>query len=252
MGGIQKTGKDSAKFIDRTGEIHISNEGCRFKIIECKRHDDCTIQFEDGNVLYKRQYADIIRGRVKNPFFKSVLGIGYLGNRRTLNKDKCYRSWYNILQRATSKERLIKYPSYRGVTVCEEWCCFENFGEWFDINYDAEIMLDWHVDKDILFKGNKIYSPETCCFVPNEINILLTNRKSCRGNYPIGVTKYRQKFIASLNGKHICVENTPEEAFQAYKIAKEIHIKEIADKWKGQITEKVYEALYNYQVEITD
>ncbi len=46
--------------------------------------------------------------------------------------------------------------------------------------------------------------------------------------------------------------NTFEEAFQAYKIAKEEYIKEVANKWKGRITEQTYIALYNWKIEITD
>lgn len=45
---------------------------------------------------------------------------------------------------------------------------------------------------------------------------------------------------------------TPEEAFQVYKVAKETYIKEVADEWKDKINPKVYQAMYNYQVEITD
>ena len=37
-----------------------------------------------------------------------------------------------------------------------------------------------------------------------------------------------------------------------HKTAKEAYIKEVADKWRGQITEQVYEAMYNYKVEIDD
>lgn len=62
-------------------------------------------------------------------------------------------------------------------------------------------MVGWALDKDILVKGNKIYSPETCCFVPQEINNLFTKRKSCRGTLPIGVKyiKENKKFSASFS-----------------------------------------------------
>ena len=45
---------------------------------------------------------------------------------------------------------------------------------------------------------------------------------------------------------------TIEEAFLNYKINKELYIKQIADKWKGIISDKTYYAMYNYKVEITD
>ena len=115
------------------------------------------------------------------------------------------------------------------------------------------------MDKDILIKGNKVYSPETCCFVPNEINVLFTKRESLRGKYPIGVSKVNRS--ESLYQAHISVgkkrvylgcSNTTNEAFLLYKEGKEQHIKQIANKWKDKLEPRVYKALYNYKVEITD
>ena len=75
-----------------------------------------------------------------------------------------------------------------------------------------------------------------------------------RGLYPIGVNKERGKYRVRMGGnrKHLGTFNTPKEAFQVYKTAKEKYIKEVADKWKGLISPRVYEAMYNYQVEIID
>ena len=117
--------------------------------------------------------------------------------------------------------------------------------------------IKYELDKDLLMESNKVYSPETCCFVPQEINKLFTKRDSKRGDYPIGVGKYRNNSYSAqitLNNSHkyIGTFNTPEEAFEAYKIAKENYIKELADKWRGLISSKVFEAMYNYKVEITD
>ena len=129
-----------------------------------------------------------------------------------------------------------------------DWC-FNN------LQYFKE---GWHLDKDILIKGNKIYSPKTCCFVPREINNLLISRRNGRGDLPIGVTKDKklEKFIAqvSINKKQVRLGTfgTPEEAFQAYKTAKENYIKQKAEEWKGLIDPRVYQAMYEYQVEITD
>jgi hypothetical protein len=118
------------------------------------------------------------------------------------------------------------------------------------------------LDKDILFKGNKIYSPETCCFVPNEINVLLCKNDSKRGKMPIGVYERKMvngyKYVAYVNNTkkhfHLGTFDTPKEAFQAYKSAKEAYIKEMATQYykDGKITERVYDALMKYEVEITD
>jgi hypothetical protein len=116
-------------------------------------------------------------------------------------------------------------------------------------------MQGWHLDKDILVKGSKVYSPETCCFVPPDINYMFVRNSGDR-KYPIGVTYKENAFRATLNKRdkshHIGRFKTPEEAFQAYKTAKEKYIKEIADEWKDKISDSMYSFLINYQVEITD
>lgn len=164
--------------------------------------------------------------------------------------------WRHVIIRASSASYKEKFPTYKDVTVCDEWHNFQNFAEWFEQNYNPETMQGWHLDKDILVKGNKVYSPETCCFVPKEINFLFTNRKNQRGSYPIGVRPKGDKFQARINifrkSKCLGVFNTPEEAFQAYKTAKELYIKEVADEWKDKITQKVYEAMYRYEIKIND
>ena len=98
------------------------------------------------------------------------------------------------------------------------------------------------------------YSPRILLLLTNN---LFTKRDEARGKYYIGVTKYRNKFKAQLNkgiGKSISLGtyDTPEEAFLAYKKAKEAYIKEVAEEYKGKIDNRLYEALMNYEVEITD
>ena len=77
-----------------------------------------------------------------------------------------------------------------------------------------------------------------------------------RGNYPIGITYRNNKYIArcNVNGNRIFLGTykTLEEAFKTYKQYKENLIKEIANKYKNQIPDKLYRALLNYEVEIID
>ena len=148
-------------------------------------------------------------------------------------------------------------PQYIGCTVCEEWHNFQNFQNfkaWFD-KWNVE---GYELDKDILFKGNTVYSPETCCFVPAVINSLFINAKNHRGDCPVVVYKdskngkYRGCF--SVGGKRVKLKywNTPEEAFTEYKTVKEKIIKEYAERYRGQIDEKVYNAMMEWEIEITD
>lgn len=244
---------------NRVGEKFITNEGCKVEIIEYFSSKNCTIQFEDGKKYLNKEYSKIVRGQVKNPYHNSILNIGYIGEgtfKVKCNKKitKEYSLWRSILQRGYNLQYKEKYPTYKDVTVCEEWHNFQNFAEWVSGSY----VKDFEIDKDILVKGNKIYSPKTCCFVPKEINYILTKNNSKRGNLPIGVKKVSNsnKFQSSISKivseSYLGSFNTPEEAFQAYKQAKEAYIKEVAEKWKDKIDQKVYQALQEYQVEITD
>lgn len=167
-----------------------------------------------------------------------------------------------MLKRCYSDECQKKHPTYKDCTVCEEWHNYSDFKEWFDNNYyeiEGERMA---LDKDILVKGNKIYSPNTCVFVPQNINTLFIKSNKTRGKYPIGVyfrkdkNKYQAQCRIVYNGKtqqeFLGLYNTIEDAFKVYKQFKENCIKQVADEYKDKIPNNLYEAMYNYKVEITD
>ena len=135
-------------------------------------------------------------------------------------------------------------------------------GEWIEENYYEIPGEQMCLDKDILCKGNKVYSGETCIFVPQRINKLFTKSDRSRGKDPIGVTPREsgnyQVFCNKGYGKNVCLGtySTEEEAFQVYKQYKEKVIKEVIDSYKGKIPEPHYSrlktAMYNYEVEIYD
>ena len=169
---------------------------------------------------------------------------------------KCLQTWVGMLHRCYYKKELERHPTYRGCTVCDEWLRLSGFVPFWEANYRPK----YELEKDILVKGNKVYGPDTCCFVPRRINILFTNRKRFRGELPVGVSvsenglKYKAAY--DRNGKSTLIGqfDTPEHAFLAYKKAKEEYIKEVAQEYynSGKIDKKVYEALLRYQIEITD
>lgn len=205
-------------------------------------------------------------GKTKNPYAKNTLGVGYLGEgdyktRENNKKTKYYTSWYNMLNRCYNPKFHEAYPSYKDCFVDEEWLCFQNYAEWYINNYyeiDGEIIC---LDKDILFKDNKIYSPDTCIFAPNRINALFTKSDKARGDLPIGIDELPSgRFRAHcsiLNGNKkelhtIGTYDTIQEAFLYYKNFKENYIKQVAEEYKNKIPKKLYDALYDYTVEITD
>lgn len=191
-------------------------------------------------------------GSIKNPNHPSVYGTGYFGNGFYKAEMKSYTVWQDMLRRAYSQKYQDRNPTYKYVTVCKEWHNFQVFAAWFEDNH----IEGFHLDKDILKRGNKVYSSGACCWVPVEINSMLTKTDSKRGEYPIGVTKVRKRFKASVTINNVSVHlgtfDTFKEAFLTYKTTKEEYIKEVAEKWKPFIKPQTYQALINYNVEITD
>ena len=246
---------------DRIYEENTNKQGLKMKIIEYRTYLDIDVIFDDGNIINTR-YDHFKEGSVKNPYFPSVLGIGYIGNTITIDDNKkplkSYTIWKSMLQRCyDSKSTSYKKYGGDGVTVCEEWKCYAIFKEWYDEHYYEVNNEKMAIDKDILNKGNKIYSPKNCMIVPERINSLFAKRASKRGNYPIGVAKGSgKKYVVrfSINDKLTTIGSyaTPEEAFYVYKEAKEKEIKRVADKYKDKIPQKLYEAMYNYEIEIDD
>lgn len=250
----------------RIGELNISNEGCEMKIIEYKDARNVTIEFQDG---YKTRivvsYKNFKSGKVKNPFHKSVYGIGYIGKgkyklRENNKQTKAYKVWFSMIERCYDPYFLNKYPTYRDCIVCEEWHCFQNFAKWF---YEHSYKVNneqMNLDKDILYKGNKIYSPKTCIIVPKRINLLFIKSNVKRGVYPIGVIYHKRDnalevWCHTLEKQEYLGRfplNRPFQAFYIYKKFKENYIKQVADEYKNLIPIELYKALCKYKVEIND
>lgn len=231
----------------------------KVELIEYVNANKCLIKFENG---YKKwvKYTNFIKGTVKNPTYPSVFNKGYIGvgkykvsiNGKTTPE---YSTWHSMLRRCYSKKFIDLNRTYIGCEVCDEWLNFQNFAKWFESNYNYN-NLKYELDKDLLYKNNKIYSPNTCCFIPKEINALFTKRQNDRGAYPIGVTKTKRGFVARVNNKNKRIQGkyrkTPEEAFQDYKTIKENLIKQKAEKYKNFITKQVYNSLLKYKVDYND
>lgn len=237
------------KKTDRTGEKHITNQGYEVEIIQYNTPTDCIIMFNDKyNTIIKREYAYIKKGMIKNPNHVTIYGIGFMGQGiyNSIKDSKAFIKWVNILRRCSSYNTQI---SYAGVKVNEKWYNFQNFAQWFYQNYNYDYMEKWHIDKDIICKDCRVYSPETCAFVPREINNLFTKREKCRGDLPIGVQKDKFGYRTFVSGVKLkkSLYKTPEEAFSRYKLEKEV-----AEKWRDKIDLRIYQAMMDYEVKITD
>ena len=240
------------------------------KIVEYNNATNIIIEFQDRyKTKSKTAWKEFLNGSVKNPYYPEVYGVGMVGNKypTTLNhkRTKDYEAWVNILQRCYSENIKDKkrYSTYKDVTCCNDWLLFENFYEWLHSQKNYKQWLNgskWAVDKDILIKGNKIYSPETCCLVPPNVNGLFLKHSSTRRSLPIGVSVHGNGFQARCHNPiinkeiYIGMRDTPLKTFLLYKTYKEDLIKQVAqiEFDKENITEQCYNAMINYEVEITD
>ena len=251
---------------ERLGEINISNEGYKMKIIKYNKYSDIVIEFQDKHkAKVHTEYKHFKKGQVKNPYHPSVYDVGYIGQGKykvSVNRKqtKVYEHWRDMIKRCYDPYDLNKHPAYIDIYVCDEWLCFQNFAKWFYKNYYEIEGEKMQLDKDILVKNNKIYSPNTCVFVPQRINSLFVKQQRKRGEYPIGVSPHKSTNKLQVNCNTLekyeylglFPLNKPFQAFMVYKNFKENYIKQVADKYKDLIPQKLYEALYRYEIEIND
>ena len=250
----------------RLGETVMQKCGEIAYIVEYVSSKDITVQFKTTGELVKTQYSNFVRGLVKSHFTATVFGVGITGTEPIVDENgellSSYVCWKSMLQRCYSAKFQEKHQTYKGCRVCDEWVYYPNFKKWYDENYYNINNKTSQLDKDILVKNNKVYSPETCIFVPNFINTLFIKRQKYRGELPIGVyfNKRDKKYQAQLSmfkdgekvRKNLGYFDTADEAFKTYKKAKEDYIKEIADNYKDEIPVKLYESMYAYEVNIND
>lgn len=169
-----------------------------------------------------------------------------------VKNERSYKVWSNMLLRTVDNPLKKNFPTYEECELCEEWKEYANFKVWYD-NPANGYIEGYDLDKDLLSNGRKIYSPETCCFIPKHLNFLLRNKQKHDG-LPNGVYKngkgYQSRFTYK-GEKHFKQHKTVEDAEKEYQQIKMATIKNEAMKLysKHLITEKVYRALIKYSLE---
>ena len=175
------------------------------KIIECGDKTNVTVEFQDEHkARVHTQYTNFQKGSVKNPYYPSICGVGIIGEKYPVSTNcitaKEYDAWRRMIVRCFNEWYKENRPAYKFVTVCDEWLNYENYYEWIHSQENFEHWYNgkrWAIDKDILNKGNKIYSPENCCLIPQNVNCLFLKREAERGKYPIGVRYTENGFLAT-------------------------------------------------------
>ena len=253
---------NDVNYKDCVGKILKSKNFGDFKVLKYNDAKDVEIQFINTGFEVVVELGSIRKGEVKDSYSPSVYGVGVTGTKYPVKINgvitKEYVLWRSMLTRCYSDTFKKKNPTYEGCEVSDKFKSYEYFYEWCNNQFGFN-NKDWQLDKDLLVKGNKVYSENTCVFIPSEINSLLINCTASRGEHLIGVSwnKKANAFKAQVRknkGKreYLGYFNTEIEAFNAYEKAKEAFVKEQAEKWKGKIDERAYNALMNYEVEIDD
>ena len=254
--------------IDRTGEEKVNNFGSKMVIKEYRNNKNIDVYLPEYDWVFEHaQYNQFKKGNIKCPYEPRYFGKGYLGEGKYKMSEngklkKEFNIWYGMLQRCYDPEFHKRESTYKDCRVEEYLLNFQNMGEWIENNYYEIPGEQMCLDKDILCKGNKIYSRDTCIFVPKRINNLFTKSDKSRGKDPIGVDQLPsgnyQVRCRNGYGKQVYLGlySTEEEAFNVYKQYKEKTIKETIDSYEGKIPEPFYRrlkiAMYNYKVDIDD
>lgn len=237
------------------GKMNRPLEGERFKtrqgdcvVLEYNGAFDVLVQFQDDHGFIKRvNTGDLRNGEVANPFFKSVFGVGCFGTEKNSADGykahtREYMFWNGAMERCYSSKSLLRSPTYEGCTVHEAWHNFQDFAEWCQ-GQVGFMESGWQLDKDLLggVTAGKVYGPDTCIFVPQEINTLFIVPTTKEDGLPTGVSyvKGRGNYQAGCGAggyrKALGRFKTPEMAYEAYLKYKKLRVSELIDLYRGRV-----------------
>jgi len=223
------------------------------KIIKYVDSGNIDIEFLDEHHCKKKHqtYLNFKRGAIKNPYHKSVFGIGYVGegNYKTKENGKFtifYQQWKNMLLRCYVKAD--RHRPYEDAKVCDEWLNFQTFAKWYDEHY-YEVNERLHIDKDIKVKDNNTYSPDACMLVPQSINEVFkrNTKKKTDTDLPETIKRAGTGYKVGFRGKSLGVYKTVEECFNKYNEVKKEYIKELVEKYNGIMPVDVRDTLLSWQ-----
>lgn len=248
------------------GQNYVSTTGEEYQVVEYKGSvKGVTIKFLSSGNTMVCSAKEVRNGSVKNPLQKSVFGVACFGegpwkakvNGKFLPE---YQLWIGLMTRIYHEPTLKDHPTYRTASICKEWHNFQNFAEWCQgqIGFLSKQAngKSFALDKDLLIPNNKVYSPATCCFLPNHINVALKGRQSKKGEeIPSGVYWHNasSSYVAAANKNgqqfHLGCFGTVEQAKKVFRKFKTEYLRELAEEYKDRISVAAYEALRNINMD---
>lgn len=230
------------------GKYFESKRYGKYLVVEYKNSREVTVQFSD-NSKGTFKGTDVIRGSVKNRNQKTVFGKGSIGFGKHKLNSPMGKKWESMMLRCYCDTYQERQSTYIGCEVDESWLNLQEFCE----SIEGIFVDGFELDKDLLNVGNKVYSKQNCTFIPREINSTLRVNRVSSSELPIGVQKTvfgRFCGKTSFRGEDSFSKNykTPKEAFLWYKNFKENLVKSLAEKWKGKIEDRAYQALHNLEM----
>lgn len=228
-------------------------------LIEYNTSTDIKVQFTTGQIV-KANFYNFENGKIKSNFYPSFFGFGILGQEAVSDNNGeplgSFNSWRNMIKRCYGGSKSSS-PSYSDCYVCEEWRYFKNFKDWYNDNYYQLGDERMELDKDILVKNNKVYSPSTCIFVPKTINTPLAGPGGnvAKRDTPVGIFVNKDGSYFSRFGKNRGKEFwNLDEAISYYKSRKKARMVEIAERYKSKYGDDfpkiIYDTLINYEVDM--
>lgn len=236
----------------REGEVHYSSDGEKVIIVEYKDCQNTTVQFEDGYMIKDIHYHLVKTSKFLRKKLVQDVGIFEKGEYKAHENKKMtrvYSLWKSMIRRChTNGDE--KLHTYKDVTVCGEWLYFQNFAKWYYENYNPKTMQGWDLDKDILCSDYKIYSPETCCFIPQELNKMFSSNTVKKSGLPRGITYNKGWYKATISCNkerfHLGISKSLEEICTIYDEHRRRCIQATAERLKDVLPKIVYEKLRNY------
>lgn len=235
---------------DFIGKVFENSLGLEFEIIDLKSYYDVSVGFKVSGFTTTARLDHIKRGTVRDRFNRENFGVGYLGSMDGVVDHQRLRSkWGGMLNRCYNHKYHERKPTYRDCSVSEYFQNFTNFYYWANAQVGFDI-VGWELDKDILIRGNKIYSEDTCVFVPREINTLIFNSD---GKFSgVRFDNNSKKWQVRVNKLGVSLSfgyyEDKDTAMKLYAREKENVIREVAEKWRGKIDGRAYDALINWNI----